>query len=110
MKFYPVEPAINPTRGHGLGRTLRFRHLPLLGKETYIEITPRRGICTDCDDAPTTTERLDWYDRKSKMTKPYEQHLLFELINSTVSDVSRKESIDYHAVDNLIDRYIETEN
>jgi len=98
-----------PTRGHGLGRTLRFRHLPLLGKETYIEITPRRGICLTCDDHPTTTEQLSWYERNSKMTKPYEQHLLFELVNSTVADVSRKESVDYHAVDNLIDRYIEME-
>jgi transposase len=97
-----------PTRGHGLGRTLRMRHLPILGKETYIEITPRRGICSDCDDNPTTTERLDWYERNSKMTKPFEQHLLFELINSTVADVSRKENVDYHAVDNLIDRYIES--
>ncbi len=105
----PCRICNKPTRGHGLGRTLRFRHLSLLGKETYIEITPRRGICVDCDDSPTTTEQLDWYERKSKMTKPYEHHLLFELVNSTVSDVSLKENIDYHAVENLIDSYIETE-
>lgn len=105
----PCRVCHKPTRGHGSGRTLRFRHLPLLGKETTIEFTPRRGICAACDDAPTTTERLDWYNRKSKMTKPYEQHLLFELVNSTVADVSRKESIDYHTVDSLIDQYIETE-
>lgn len=49
------------------------------------------------------TEQLDWYTTKSKMTKPFEHHLLFELINSTVSDVSRKESVDYHTVANLID-------
>ena len=97
-----------PTHGHGLGRTLRLRHLSILGKETYIEITPRRGYCEHCDDNPTTTEKLDWYEPNSKMTKPFEQHLLFELINSTVSDVSRKENVDYHAVDNLIDRYIES--
>ena len=30
-----------PTRGHGLGRPLNLRHVPLLGKETYIEIRPR---------------------------------------------------------------------
>lgn len=98
-----------PTKGHGLGRTLRMRHLPILGKETYIEITPRRGRCEDCDDNPTTTEQLDWYTAKSKMTKPFEHHLLFELINSTVSDVSRKENVDYHTVANLIDCYIESE-
>lgn len=97
------------TKGHGLGRALRLRHLPMLGKETYIEITPRRGRCEDCDGGPTTTERLDWYEVNGKMTKPYEHHLLFELINSTVADVSRKEDVDYHAVDNLIDTYIESE-
>lgn len=98
-----------PTKGHGLGRMLHLRHLSILGKETYIEITPRRGRCDNCDDKPTTTERLEWYELNSKMTKPYEQHLLFELINSTVADVSRKECIDYHCVDNLITRYIEEE-
>jgi len=99
----------NPTSGHGLGRPLRLRHLSILGKETYIEITPRRGRCENCDDKPTTTEQLDWYKANGKMTKPFEQYLLFELINSTVADVSRKENIDYHAVDNLIDHYIESD-
>lgn len=74
----PCRNCGKPTRGHGLGRSLHFRHLPLLGKETHIEITPRRGICEHCDDNPTTTEQLDWYERNSKMTKPFEQHLLFE--------------------------------
>jgi len=98
-----------PTRGHGLGRVLRLRHLPLLGKITYLEITPHRGRCEHCDGNPTTTETLDWYEANSKMTKPYEQHLLFELVNSTVADVSRKEEVDYHTVESLIARYIETE-
>jgi len=43
------------------------------------------------------------------MTKPFEHHLLFKLINSMVSDVSRKENVDYHTVANLIDCYIESE-
>jgi transposase len=98
-----------PTKGHGLGRTLCMRHLSILDKETYIEITPRRGRCEHCDGNPTTTEQLDWYTTNSKMTKPFEHHLLFELINSTVSDVSRKENVDYHTVANLIDCYIESE-
>ena len=99
----------NPTNGHGSGRPLRLRHLPILGMETYIEITPRRGRCETCDNGPTTTEQLDWYEANSKMTKPFEQHLLFELINSTVADVNRKENVDYQAVANLIDRHIESE-
>jgi len=104
----PCRVCNKPTNGHGQGRKITLRHLPLLGKETYIEITPRRGICRDCEGTPTTTETLSWNDNNSKMTKSFEQHLLLELVNSTVADVSRKENVDYHAVDDLIDRYIET--
>ncbi len=105
----PCRKCGKSTRGHGSGRPIRLRHLPLLGKETYIEIIPRQGCCDHCSGGSTTTEKLDWYEPNSKMTKPYEQHLLFELINSTVADVSRKENVDYHAVDNLIERYLESE-
>lgn len=107
-KDLPCRICGQPTQGHGVGRLLRLRHLPLLGKETYIEIKPRRGRCNNCDGGPTTTEGMDWYETNSKMTQPFEQYLLFELVNSTVADVSRKENVDYHAVDSLIDRYIET--
>ena len=95
------------TKGHGSGRPLRLRHLPILGKETIIEITPRRGKCADCDGSPTTTEVLDWYNVNSKFTKPFEHRMLFELVNSTVADVSRKEGVDYHFVESLISRYVE---
>lgn len=98
-----------PTKPHGLGRKLRLRHLPMFGTETIIEIIPRRGRCEHCDGGSTTTEILDWYEAKGKLTKPLEHHLLFELVNSTVADVSRKADVDYHTVDGLIDRYIETD-
>jgi transposase len=98
-----------PTKPYGRGRPLQLRHLSILGKETTIEITPRRGRCSSCEGGPTTTQRLDWYDINSKFTKPYEQHLLFELVNSTVADVSRKEEVDYHAVSAVIDKHIEEE-
>lgn len=48
-----------PTEPHGYGRLLSLRHLPILDHEVYIEITPRRGICKNCDDHPTTTETLE---------------------------------------------------
>jgi len=38
-----------PTKSHGLGRKLRSRHLSMFGKETIIEIIPRRGRCEHCD-------------------------------------------------------------
>jgi transposase len=83
-----------PTRSNGPGRTIKLRHLSLLGEETYIEITPRHGLCDHCNDGPSTTEKLDWYEPNSRITKPFEQHLLVKLINSAVADVSRKEDID----------------
>lgn len=95
-----------PTKSYGLSRKLRLRHLPLFGKETII---PLRGRCEYCDGGSTTTEILDWYDAKGKLTKPLEHHLLFELVNSTVADVSHKANVDYHTVDALIARYIETD-
>jgi transposase len=79
-----------PTKPLGYGRTVTLRHLSLLGKETYIEITPRRGRCDNCDEGMTTNETFDWYDPRSKMTKIYKQYLLFQLNNSTVADVRRK--------------------
>jgi len=88
---------------------MELRHLPVLGYKTFIQLTPKRGICSDCDEKPiSTTQTLDWYDRNARQTKPYEQHLLFDLINSTVSDISRKEEVDYHAIDKIIDKHIAT--
>ncbi|QUM87338.1 transposase family protein [Moritella sp. 36] len=81
----------------------------MFGRDTIIEIIPRRVDVSIVMGGPTTTEKLDWYDAKGKLTKPLEHHLLFELVNSTVADVSRKADVDYHTVDALIDSYIETD-
>jgi hypothetical protein len=32
-----------PTQPYGKGRTIRLRHLPILGRKTYIDITPSVG-------------------------------------------------------------------
>lgn len=97
----------NICKSHGHDRAMELRHLPMFGYKTFIQITPKRGICNVCDDGPTTTtQTLDWYERKARQTKLYEDHLLFELINSTVSDVSRKEEVDYHTIQFIIDKYI----
>jgi len=97
-----------PTEPHGRGRTIRLRHLPILGKKTFIEITPPRGRCAHCDDHPTTTQQADWYDRKSPHTKAYERHVLLSLINSTLADVSIKEDLGYQAIQAIVDRQIES--
>ena len=41
--FVPCRVCGKPTKGHGSERKLRLRHLPMFGKETIIEIIPRRG-------------------------------------------------------------------
>jgi len=97
-------------KAHGYDRPMELRHLPVLGYKTFIQLTPKRGICTDCDDKPiTTTQTLDWYDRHARQTKPYESYLLFELINSTLADVSRKEEMDWHTIETILDKHIDTE-
>ena len=71
----------NATDPHGYGRIIRLRHLPVFGHKTYIEISPARGICKNCDDHPTTTQSHDWYDSRSGYTKAYEQQILMLLVN-----------------------------
>lgn len=93
---------------HGQDHPMELRHLSMFGYKTTIQLAPKRGICYECGEKPvSTTQTLDWYDRHARQTKPYEEHLLFELINSTVADVSRKEEIDYHTIDTLIDKKID---
>lgn len=95
-------------KSHGYDRPMEMRHLPILGYKTYIQLTPKRGTCSKCDVKPvTTTQTMDWYDRNARQTKPYEQHLLFELVNSTVADISRKEDIDPHTISKIIDKHVQ---
>ena len=62
-KEIPCRVCGKPTSPNGLARTIRLRHLPLFDQNTYIEITPRRGKCNNCDDKRTTTEKMDWYSQ-----------------------------------------------
>lgn len=94
------------TQHYGKGRPIRLRHLSILGHKTYIDITPSRGRCTNCDDHPTTTQQASWYDRKSSQTKAYEQQVLLALVNSTISDISIKEDLGYNAIQSIVDRHI----
>jgi transposase len=80
--------------------------LPILGHRLYIRLRPKRYKCPRCN-GKTTTQELDWYEPKSPHTKAYDRHLMLQLINSTVEDVSRKEDIGYDAVDGAIERCIQ---
>lgn len=94
------------TKSNGCGREIELRHLPILGHRLYIRLRPKRYECPNCN-GKTSTQKLDWYDEKSPHTKAYDRHLMLQLVNSTVEDVSRKEDVGYDAVDGAIDRCIQ---
>jgi transposase len=91
------------TKSNGQGRWIQLRHLPILGHRVYIRLRPKQYKCPDCDDK-ITTQTLDWYETKSPHTKAYDQHLMLQLVSSTVEDVSRKEDVGYDAVEGAIER------
>jgi transposase len=93
---------------YGHDREILLRHLSILDQDTYISIQPKRYQCQHCEGHPTTTQSLEWYTPRSPQTKAYEAHIVLQLVNSTVSDVSRKENIGYEAVMGIIDRYVAT--
>ena len=95
------------TKFNGHNREIELRHLPILGRRVYLRIRPKRYECPKCG-GKTTTQKLDWYDIKSPHTKAYDRHLMLSLINSTVEDVSHKETVGYKAVGGAIARSIQT--
>ncbi len=91
---------------HGYDSWVRLRYLPVFGHPTYLRYRPRRYRCEYCDGGPTTSQRLDWHEPNSPNTFAYEQHILVQLVNATVEDVSRKERLAYDKVLGILDRYI----
>lgn len=49
---------------------------------------------------------LDCYDSQALHTKAYEQHLLVQLVTSTVADVASKEDVSYDALRGILDRWL----
>jgi transposase len=94
-------------KSNGYGRWVELRHLSILGHSVYIRLRPKRYECPHCD-GKTTTQTLDWYEIKSPHTKAYDHHLMMQLVNSTVEDVSRKEDVGYDAVEGAVERCIHT--
>jgi transposase len=93
---------------HGHDSPIRLRHLPVLERVVYIELRPKRYRCPHCEGGPTTTQRLEWYTAGCPHTKAFDRWLLKMLINSTVSDVSRRCGVGYDAVDGAIQRQVGT--
>src|SRR5215207_1884199 len=96
------------TERHGLDDPRLLRHLPILGRVVYLRIRPKRFRCPFCDDHPTTTQTLDWYDPNALHILAYERHLILLLVNSTLSDVQAKEDVTVDAMLGILDRTIAT--
>jgi len=94
------------TERHGVDEPRLLRHLPILGRVVYLRIRPKRFRCSWCDDHPTTTQPLDWYDPNALHTKAYERHLIVQLVNSTPTDVEAKEDVTTDALLGILDRWI----
>lgn len=96
------------TERHGEDRSRLLRHLPILGRPVYLRIRPKRFRCPYCDDHPTTTQVLEWYDPAALHTKAYERHLIVLLVNSTLTDVGVKEDVSTDALLGILDRWVAT--
>jgi len=96
------------TKLHGRDEWITIRHLPAFGRPTYLRYRPHRYQCQDCEGHPTTTQGLEWSDGNSPHSFAYDNHVLLQLVNSTVEDVSLKEGLSYDRVVGTLERRIET--
>lgn len=94
---------------HGYDKWMKVRYLSVFGHPTYLRYRPKRFRCEYCDGQPTTSQRLDWHEPNSPNTFAYEQHVLLQLVNTTVTDVSRKEQLAYDTILGIVDRHIQAE-
>lgn len=92
---------------HGYDKEITLRHLPIFDRPVWIRIKPKRFQCPYCHKGPTTTQRCEWYEPKSPHTKAYEQWILRELVNSTLSDVSLKRDLSVACIEGIIDRHVQ---
>ena len=95
-------------RFYGLDKWVTVRQLPILGRPVYLRYRPKRYRCEECDGHPTTTQQLTWHTPNSPHTTAYDQHLLLQLVNATVEDVSLKERLAYDRVLGVLERCIAT--
>lgn len=94
---------------HGKDRQKRIRHLPILGKETYLIVKLPRFQCLDCYGKPTTTQQVAWHKRNSPNTVAFEKHILVSLMGNTIENVCQQERIKPGVVMGIVDRHIQTE-
>jgi transposase len=95
------------TKPHGQDEWVTIRHLPAFGRASYLRYRPRRYQCQDCEGHPTTTQRVEWHDAQSPHSFAYDNHVLLQLVQSTVEEVSVKEGLSYEKVVGVLERRIE---
>jgi transposase len=95
------------TKPHGQDEWVTIRHLPAFGRPSYLRYRPRRYQCQDCEGHPTTTQSLSWHDANSPHSFAYDNHVLLQIVHSTVEDVSLKEGLSYESVVGVLERRIE---
>lgn len=93
---------------HGREEWVTIRHLPVFGRPTYLRYRPKRYQYQACEGQPTTTQRLEWQEANSPHSFAYDNHILLQLVNSTVEDVSRKEGLSYDSVVGVLERRVES--
>jgi transposase len=91
---------------HGVDRERKLKHLPAFGDHTFIIYSPHRYICEDCKDHPTTNAIASWHSPNRSHTTEYENHLLMELVNSTIADVAIKERTTEELVLGVVERRV----
>lgn len=94
---------------YGFDREQKIRHLSIFGKTSYILIKQPRYQCQECQNKPVTTQLQSWRTRNCPNTIPFEKHIMLSLINSTLEDISAKESIGYGAIEGILERHINSE-
>lgn len=92
------------TKSNGRAPTRQIRHLPIFDQPVYLEITPERYYCEDCDT--TTTEQYDWAARNATTTKGLDDYILRCVVNSTLQDVKEKESLSYRTIQTILNRRV----
>lgn len=92
---------------YGHDEWIKIRHLSILDQRVYLRYRPKRYECPTCDGKPTTTQVADWHEQRSPHTKAYDRKLILLLVNSTIEDVSQKETVGYGAVEGALKRQID---
>jgi transposase len=97
------------TKLHGQDEWVTIRHLPAFGRPSSLRYRPRRYQCQDCEGHPTTTQSLSWHDDNSPHSFAYDNHVLLQIVHSTIEDVSFKEGLSYESVVGVLERRIEAQ-